>query len=363
MVWSIRHSNGSSSGGAVRTYSRLLVALSIWAVCAAAGAAERLDLDLKQSSHEERADCSLVDACSQESCSQGCCSQDDDFKPWSFTFTQTVDYVTNLALPITLTPANTVFSPFQDDMQFQTTARLQRTWRRDDETFAAAYGFYQSLHPEVHELDLLSNTVYLTYSRQVNSDLVIGADASYAYYLLDGVSFVSQNQAGVSAQRRVNDRWDAKAQLDYAYLNFRGSEALNSHNYSGQLETVRYVNDARTDYWGAGYGAAYSDANNEGFSYLLNNVFLTGRFALGQEEKLVFQPLASYGFYNFQAADPLQVGTVRRDELFTAGGSLSRTLSDRWSVFGSYTYLNSDSNVIRQLYHQNVISLGITGVW
>lgn len=317
---------------------------------------------------------------------------------WSFSFTQTADYGTNLALPITLSPANTLISPisglpqiidldlvtdlglldnlglvpgvipdvpalavFEDDFQFQTLANLTRTSRVGDYgTLAAGYTYYQNLHPDLKALDIYSHTGTLQYAHQVREDRIIGGDYNYSYYFLDGNSYVSQNQLGLYALQNLNPCWDVLVRGDYADSNFRISDFLNSDNYALTFQGIRYLTEDRGDYLTLGYAAGYSDAVSRPFSYQVNNVFVGGRWLRGECNQHDIRLTASYGIYDFFGTDPIDVGVERQDEIFTLSAWYGRQITDNLLWFASYTYLNSESNVERNDYNSDLISLGIT---
>lgn len=310
-------------------------------------------------------------------------------KPWTVSFTQTVDYGTNLALPLSLTPANTLVSPlsdpsligiidsigllnpldplipvFEDDFQFQTTASAIRTWDIGaDSQFSAGYGYYQNLHPRVEQLDLMSHSVLAQYSRRMGEKWLGAVGYSFVYYYLDDTSFVSQSTITPSLLYSCNEQWDLQMTGSYGNANFRQTSFLNSDNYAATMEAIRYLADGRHNYLTIGCGYGYSDAADEAFSYQVPNVFAGVRWLFGSELRNEFQLIGSYGFYRFEATDPVEIGVRREDNIYSFNPILSRTVNEYFKVFASYTYYNSESTLIRQLYDQNLISIGVTCNW
>lgn len=321
--------------------------------------------------------------------------------PWSFSFTQTSDYGTSLALPIGLTPANTLLAPagnpgqaniltgpqaavlgvlgnlglapvppgganvvgvFEDDFQFQTTAYTQYQ-RKFGEfvTFTGGYNYYQNLHPDVKQLDLMSHTPSAQLALQLTDRIVSTNYYNYNYYFLNGDSFVTQNRVGNTTTFLANNRWDLALGANYANANFRQSaDYLNSDNYAGTLEATRYLGGARNNYFKVGYGAGYSDAQLSGFSYQVNNFYTVTRFLYGDGNRNEVRLTGGYGRYDFIGVDPLQAGIYRADNIYTSGLFYGRRLSTNLQLFASYNYLKSNSNVIRQLYNSDLFSFGVT---
>lgn len=318
-------------------------------------------------------------------------------KPWTFFVTQTADYGTNLTLPIGLTPANTLVDVvglppsilnltqagqlgilnilglpgppgpppptagfFPDDWQFQTTAGMQYQRAVGDRgTFTAAYSYYQNLHASVKQLDLQSHTPTLQYAVKLNDRLTAATYYNYSYYFLSGSSYVNQNRLGSYVTFTPNQAWDLTLRTDYNLATFQPAPFLNSDNYAGTIEATRYLRCARNDYLRFGFGSGYSDANARAFAYQLTNVYAGSRKLLGATNQYELRLLGSYGIYNFFGPDPLQ-NVTRDDRIFTGNIYVGRTFKNRWTAFGSYTYLDSFSTVARQLYDSSVTSMGIS---
>lgn len=318
-------------------------------------------------------------------------------KPWTVFATQTADYGTNLALPIGLTPANTLVGAagvppaildlnqagalgilnvlgfpgppgpppatagfFPDDWQFQTTAGAQYQKSVGERgTFTAAYSYYQNLHASVEQLNLQSHTPTLQYALKVNDRLTATTYYNYSYYFLAGSSYVNQNRLGSYLTFTPNQCWDLTLRGDFNYANFQPAPFLNSDNYAGTLEATRYLHGERNDYLRIGFGSGYSDARYRGFAYQLTNIYAGSRKMFGARKQYELRLLGSYGIYNFFGTDPLQ-NIVRDDRIFTGNIYVGRTFHKKWQVFGSYTYLDSFSTVARQLYDSSVTSMGVS---
>ena len=111
-----------------------------------------------------------------------------------------------------------------------------------------------------------------------------------------------------------------------------------------------------------GYGSGYSDAQNNGFSYRVNNLYGMLRFLYGSGNKNELRFNGSYGFYDFVGNDPIQQNLRRADNIWTTGIYYGRNLTDHVQLFAQYTFLNSNSNVSRQLYNSDLVSVGLTYV-
>lgn len=328
------------------------------------------------------------------------CRRNQAASPWSVSLAQTSDYGTSLALPIGLTPANTLLAPignpgaagilnlpvatnlgllgnlglanvpptnnvmgvFEDDFQFQSTAGFAYKKAIDEyQTLTIGYTYYQNLHPDVKQLDLASHTPTANYAVKLTDRVTTALYANYAYYFLSGSSFLSQNRVGSLTTFDANERWSYNVGANYANVNFRqGASFLNSDNYAGTFEANRFLDAAKNNYIRLGYGAGYSDAQNNGFSYRVNNLYTVTRFLYGSGLRNEVRVSGGYGFYDFVGIDPIQQNVRRNDNIYTAGLFYGRKLSDHVQLFAQYTYLNSNSNVTRQLYNSDLFSLGLT---
>ena len=331
-------------------------------------------------------------SCAEALCDYGC------YKPWQFNFSQTAGYGTNLALPISLTPANTLItSPavpggptlltlpvvgnlglldnlglapgpianqpttpfFKDDFRFQTDMGLQNTQQLSNGAlWTNGYSFYQTLHPSVEQLNLQAHTLKSAYSQQVSDRVVATADYYYSYYYLNGDSFVSQNQLGGALLFRANDQWDYQVRAQYLNANFRPAPFLNSDTYLTKLEAIRYLGNTRTNYLNGGYSFAFSDAASRAFTYQVNGIYIGGRWLYGDELRNEFKITFTYGSYDFYGLDPID-NVFRQDNIYILQTYLGRRLNDNWTLFGNYTYYNSVSNVVRQDYDSSLVSIGL----
>jgi len=319
--------------------------------------------------------------------------------PWNISLTQTADYGTSLALPIGLTPANTLISPigdpaqagilnlnqatnlgllgnlglaavppstnvqgvFEDDFQFQSTAAIGYKHVIDEyQTLTLGYSYYQNLHPDVKQLDLMSHTPSANYAAKLTDRVTTSLYYNYNYYFLSGSSFLTQNRVGSLTTFAANERWSYNLGANYSNVNFRqGAEFLDSDNYAGTFEANRFLDAEQNNYLRLGYGGGYSDAANNGFSYRVNNLYSTLRFLYGEGNKNEVRFNGSYGVYDFVGNDPIQQSLRRADNIYTAGIYYGRNLSDHLQLFAQYTYLNSNSNVVRQLYNSDLVSVGL----
>lgn len=319
--------------------------------------------------------------------------------PWTLYFTQTADYGTSLALPFNLSPANTLVAPlgnvdaadllgnnlagnlgilddlgvlpgpiannpsvpvFEDDMQFQTTVGGQYQRQIDyDSTLTANMAYYQSLHPDLEQLDLRSLTGSLQYERTLSDRLTATIDYLYAYYWLQQTSYVSQNRVGGSVSYLVNDDWTWTVRGNFTDSDFRSASFLDAEYASASIEATRYLYGSQDDYVTMGYTYGDWQAAAPAFSYLGNGLYATGRWIYGDCNEKELRLTGNYGVYRFGAVDPLDMVT-RRDEIWSAQAYMGRWISDETQLFASYTYLDSDSSVVRQLYDSSVISLGVT---
>lgn len=319
-------------------------------------------------------------------------------KYWSFAFSQSGDYGTSLALPIGLSPANVLVAPannlgasnvltssqanllgilgnlgigpptpnaptvgvFEDDWfeQQSSTIQYQRQVGIDGQ-FTGNYQFYDNRHAKVEQLDLQSHTGNLQYAQLMTDRVTSTSYYTYSYYFLSGSSYVNQNRFGTFLTFAQNTRWSWILKTEYNHANFQPAPFLNSDNYSGGLEGTRFLGGSQNNYLRFGYGYGYSDARFRGFAYAVNNVYLQSRFLFGASQQHELKMTSSFGVYDFYGADPIQTGTFRNDSILAMGMVYGRRLSDNVQLFGGYTWLDSSSNVARQAYNSDGISLGV----
>ena len=318
---------------------------------------------------------------------------------WSFAFSQSIDYGTSLALPIGLTPANTLVAPannvgsasilnlsqanalgildnlglvgapvtnspavgvFEDDWfeQQSSTIQYQRQVGIDGQ-FTGNYQFYDNRHADVDELDLQSHTANLQFAQLLTERWTSTSYYSYSYYFLSDSSYVNQNKFGTFLTFAQNSRWSWILKTEYNHANFQPAPFLNSDNYSGGLEATRFLRGSQDNYLKFGYGYGYSDARFRGFAYAVNNVYMQSRFLFGSGLRHELKMTSSFGVYDFYGADPIETTIFRNDSILATGAVYGRRISDNLQLFAGYTWLDSSSNIARQAYNSDGFSLGM----
>ena len=281
---------------------------------------------------------------------------------WQVTFTQTADYVTNLALPFALTPNNP--STFRDDFQFQTGAGVRYGWEQAPlDGFNVGYNFYQSLHAEVQEVDLLAHLVQAEYHWQHSERCRAALTYNYGYWFVDGASFVSQNRGGFNFLFQRNTFWDWKLGYEYADGNYRRDAALDSDGHHVRLEFVRYLDENRANHFTAGYLYNQSSARVDAYSYHGHGGFCNLHWLIGGSPADQLDLMASYSAYDFEDFDLVEPALARRDRIGSLTARLTRKISADANLFAQYRYYNSDSNVARQNYQSDLVSVGLNLTW
>lgn len=326
------------------------------------------------------------------------CGSGSQQSPWTGSLTQTVDYGTNLTLPIGLTPANTLLAPtgglggtifndrllgglglldnlvggapvldipsagaFQNDWMFRSQADVRYLKQvGDDAQVSVGYGYYQNLHADVKTLDLFSHTITAQYVRQLDDYWTSALNYSFAHYDVDHRSLVSQNNVSYGLAYRPNNQWSYEMLANFTDSNFRGIDSLDARFWSSKTSVTRYLNDSQTSWISGGYQYGYWDARQDTFSYDLHSVFVSWRKALNREATTTLDLGGSYGNYGFRGIDFIQRDRRRDDDLFSISATISRQLNDRWTIFAAYIYTDSESNVVRQDYAANFFSSGLT---
>jgi hypothetical protein len=310
-----------------------------------------------------------------QSCQSGCCPHcgrprcrhghggiNDPNKRWAVTASQTADYVTNLALPFALTPNNAAV--LRNDAQFQTLANVQYRLLGDlKNNLSTSYNYYQSVHPVIRQLDLASHTVVSRYTRTWTEKSKGAIEHEYSFFYLQGASFVSRNRVGARWLTSPSTRGDWQFSYDLSRNEFRIDPSLTSWANSAKLEYIYYLGNNRNNFLTSGYAFGRNDANLSSWSYNVNNIFMSGRWLYGPQNRNELILLGSYGNYQFDGNDVIQTTTRRHDDIYTISGKLGRKLNNHWQTFGQYTYYNANSNVIRQNYYSSLFSIGVLAGW
>jgi hypothetical protein len=274
---------------------------------------------------------------------------------------QTADYVTNLALPLAITPLNVPVR--KNDAQFQSNVFAQyRIYGDDIQSITTGFNFYQSLHPSVEQLDLTAYTSLTQYTRRLTDRLTAFNYYNYTYYLLDHDKFLNANNfgGGFAFQKDRTTNWIFN--MNYANNGYYVFPAQDSDTTVAQLQRYKYFGRNLTQYWFGGYAYGYNNAVFNGFSYNLHNLFLGYGKNFGSDLRNQFLTYGSYGYYGFKGPDPI-AGFPRQDSIYTLTTRLARNLGPHSTVFAQYSYFSSDSNVDRQNFDSHLVSVGGLLYW
>lgn len=278
-------------------------------------------------------------------------------------YSQTADYVTNLALPIAITPNTTTFATRKNDAQFQSNVFAQyRIYSDDIQSLTTGFNFYQSLHPSVEQLDLTVYTSLTQYTRRLTDRLTAFSYYNYSYYLLDHNKFLNANNygGGFAFQKDRTVNWIFNMNLSnngYYFI-----PAQDSDTTVAQIQRYKYFGRGLTQYVFGGYAYGYNDAVYNGFSYNLHNFFVGYGKNFGTNLRNQFLTYGSYGYYGFKGTDPID-NVIRQDSIYSLTSRLARQIGPHSTIFAQYTYFNSDSNVARQDFDSHLVSIGGLLYW
>lgn len=284
-------------------------------------------------------------------------------KRWFFSVAQTADYVTNLALPLFVTPSNVV-ATLQDDYQFQTNAYAQyRIFGNQKHSLTTGFNYYQSLHPKVEQLDLFAFSSLTQYARVINDRLTAFANYTYSYYFLDNDSLLSRNGFGSGFTLRTRPRtyWTVASTLGDNYYFLDPSQTSTS--YFIQLQRLQYIACSNW-YWLASYAYGHNDARFNAWSYNVHSVSLGTGVNFGRCLKNNLTFVGNYGTYDFLGVNtPLGDTEAREDDIWSMTTRWSRALGPHSTIFAQWTYFNSNSNIARQNFVSDLYSIGGMLYW
>lgn len=289
----------------------------------------------------------------------------DPNKRWYVSVAQTADYVTNLALPFIVTPNTVGSAVLQDDWQFQSNIFAQyRICGNKCYSLTTAFNFYQSLHPRVEQLDLTAYTSLTQYTRVISDRATAFVNYNYTYYFLDYNSLLTRNSvgSGFSVRTRPQTVWTVVGNV--ADNNFLLDPNQSSKSFFTQIQRLKYLNQASTLYWLAGYTGGVNTANIPAWSYDLNSFYVGAGRYFGCNNRNQLFVAGTYGNYSFRGFDLFQAPPTRRaDNIYTLTTRLSRQVNAHSTIFAQYTYFDSDSNIGRQNFTSHFVSVGGILAW
>lgn len=280
-------------------------------------------------------------------------------KPWRLYFSAIEEYAREL--PELITAAN-AFDPDRKD-DFRTVLNVGGDYRFDlgsKASLTAGYGFSQSLHADFEEYDLQRHLFTTRTTYIVNRDLRLNFDYGYTFERLDNEDFQDEHSTGINAFFRETGSL-------FSGVGWRYEDGDNEFNstQSAKMHTV-YFNQYwyfpnMKDYLYGGYLYSDSNAGLARWDYDLNQFYFGANYSLSEKDHL--SGTLYFSFYDYEGKDTLETTKSRDDDLFGFNLKYSRDLTDWSNAFLQYSLNDSDSNITRQDYTGQVISVGTNFVW
>lgn len=280
-------------------------------------------------------------------------------KPWTLRFSLSEEYVDGIAPP--LTPGNSLNPLRQDD--FRTRINFGGDYRfdfGDKGKLTTGYDFTQSLYADFDEYNLQGHTVGGRYSFQASPKVSLSLNYNFDYFTLDGDDYLFSHRTGA---RAFFQEWESfYGRIGYQFKNdeFELNPTQDRDVHSVDLTEYWFFNKNR-DFISVGYTYGNADANLSRWSYDLHRVAATAKYDVLPRHRLT--GLLAYSSYEYDGFDTLETTKIRDDDVLSFRARYTYELSDWADLFVQYAITDTDSNILRQDYLGEVVSLGTALTW
>jgi hypothetical protein len=222
-------------------------------------------------------------------------------------------------------------------------------------------GFYQSFHIKLTDYNLTQVLPEAAATVRITPQLSFKAVYSFEYLLLDGNSYDTANSMGAGLSWKSDKGYVTS--LDYrfrtvTYINSSlfptNDERNGSNNLVGLTQKIPFGSTATVR---LGYSYDRDNARRDYWSYQGNRVFAGSGIML--PARFVLDLAGEFYNQNYDGISPVGL-KVRHDQLFSAGLTCARFITDNIGVVAGFTWYRNMSNIDAYDYTRNITSLLVT---
>jgi len=280
-------------------------------------------------------------------------------KPFDAYFSTNVEWVENLALPTNV--SNTVTPVRKNDSRTNISFGVGKTFEtKQNDTITVGYDFSQSLYHKFDTFDLQRHTASGIYTHEVNDKLSMSVNTDFTYYNLDQKDFMHLFSIGPSVFFHEKGPFFGKVGYNYGNLNYKQNSGLDSHVHTINIAQYYFVPNSE-DFISVGYVHSEADATLKQWDYEMDGIYVTGKHHFSEKTDIVGS--VSYSSYGYHGLDTVQTTKKREDNVVSYAIAYIYKLSEMTDLFVRYSYVDNDSNLRRQAYSSNALSIGMTLYW
>ncbi len=281
-------------------------------------------------------------------------------KPWQINIWTGVQYDSNVVLGPDKSPLPQGISGKSDWRAIVYLDGTYRLVRRQGLECSAGYGLYQSLHSKLSDFNVTQSLFTVAASYQLSPSLKLGAAYLMEYALVGGNGYYGAH--GVTPSLTISESDGLTTVIEYRYRRshfidsdlFQGNaDRTGSNNSFGIMQTVRFGPrvSGRIGY------AHDNDATRKDFwDYRGDRVFAGATINAVKDVSIDLS--GEYYHKKYQGPDPLsETGERRKDDIYTAVVSISKRLSERFTISLVQQYTSNGSNVAAYDYKRSLTSL------
>jgi hypothetical protein len=223
------------------------------------------------------------------------------------------------------------------------------------------YNFYQSLHTELTDYNLMQHQAELKTRLAVSDSLSLGAAYSFEYLYLGGDDYDYAHT--LSPSLTISEGKGFSTIIEYRYrdahfmdapLFLDNSERTGSNNLIGVTQNIPIGSRITAR---IGYSYDVDSTKRDYWDYTGNKGFAGIRINLPYD--FMIDLYSEYYRKGYEGSNPIS-GLSRRDILRAYSGSISKAITDSFIITIGQTYIDNNSNIDVYTYNRSITSLFLT---
>ncbi|MBI3267677.1 MAG: hypothetical protein HYZ53_01540 [Planctomycetes bacterium] len=266
------------------------------------------------------------------------------------------EMLTQMGLPPDVTTENgdTRGDDLRIRLLFDGSYRFELT---SEDEVTGAYGIYQSFHLNQSNLNLLGQTGRLHYVHRFGDGISVAGSFDYTHYILNSDSFIDRQQESLEVAFPLLEAVTAQVALNSRQLQFLRDTDQNAFAF-GPSATLTWALPGGQDNLSLGYAYERDDAHSASFSYDANRLTLGAEFFLTEKDWVTLW--FGYTTYRFDARDRVEIDQTRSDDIHATGIRYTHVVAKGIAAYAQYSYVDSESTVLRQDYESQGVTVGVT---
>jgi len=279
-------------------------------------------------------------------------------KPWMMNISAGIQYDSNVVLEAENGPLPQGISRKSDWSAVLYLKGQYNLLRSDNINSSISYSLYQSLHSKLSDFNITQHLLELKASCMILPSISLAGQYSFEYIFVGGNEYDYAHS--ISPSVVISEGRGLSAVIEYRYRNVRfkdsdlfvdNSDRTGTNNLIGITQNIPVNTSiiARI-----GYSHDEDSTRKDYWDYRGDRGFLGIKFNL--PIRVLLDLYGEYYRKDYKGVNPFS-GTERKDTIHTYSASLTRALTDRYSITIGESYIRNNSNIGLYDYRRAITSL------